>query len=270
MKGGMTAGADMSGALPPSALAGSSDCHISFALPLRTGDMMAFADYPTLHPLNWARDIEAHVPQKALRDWWNRVRFGPDAPLSDECIYVRPKDVHFGYDRTQGKRRLRRQESGLIVNGDWDLSRFPLDEHLKLVSSRMRYVEGLPWDRTPLFQGMMRDVSKGHTPDGCASPADVIARYETLDRVFDEVQRRGRLLTRAEMPEYFRREHGGILIHLGRDGTFLRASGGMHRFAIARILDLPEIPAQLGVVHPQALHLNLLAPLRRSIHQGAG
>jgi hypothetical protein len=61
------------------------------------------------------------------------------------------------------------------------------------------------------------------------------------------------------MPEHFRRAHGGILIHPGREGTLLRASGGMHRFAIARSLDLPEIPAQPGVVHPQALYMNILA-----------
>ncbi|WP_146587490.1 hypothetical protein [Puniceibacterium confluentis] len=229
---------------------------------------MVFADHPTLHPLNLGRTLEAHVPRKAMRDWWNRVLYGADAPLSDECIYVRPADVLFGYDKSGGKRPLRRQESGLVVDGDWDQSRYLLDTHVKLSSSRLHFVDGVPWDQTPLFDRMLAEIAKGHVPDGCATRADVIARYAALDRVYDEVQRRGRLLTRSEMPEYFRREHGGILIHLGRDGTFLRASGGMHRFAIARILDLPEIPAQLGVVHPQALYMNLLAPLRKSIHHG--
>ncbi|SNR26532.1 hypothetical protein [Puniceibacterium sediminis] len=231
---------------------------------------MSFADHPTLHPLNLGRTIEAHVPRKALRDWWNRVLYGPDAPLSDECIYVRPRDVIYGYAKDAGKRPLRRHESGRVVDGDWDLQRYSLESHLKLDSSRMHFVEGVPWEQTPLYDSLMRAISKGHTPDGCATREDVLARYAALDRVFEDVQRLGRLLTRAEMPEYFRREHGGILIHLGRDGTFLRASGGMHRFAIAKILDLPEIPAQLGVVHPQALYMNLLAPLRKSIHHRPG
>ncbi len=228
---------------------------------------MAFSDYPTLHPLNLGRSIEAHVPRKALRDWWNKVLYGRDAPLSDELIFVRPRDVIYGYDASGSRKPLRRQASGRIVDGDWDLSRFSLEDHLKLSSSRMRFIDGVPWEQTPLFEKMIQAVSEGRAPDGCTSRADVVARYAALDRVFDEVQRTGRLLTRSEMPEYFRREHGGILIHLGRDGTFLRASGGMHRFAIARILDLPEIPAQLGVVHPQAIYMNLLAPLRKSIHQ---
>ena len=53
----------------------------------------------------------------------------------------------------------------------------------------------------------------------------------------------------------------------------MRASGGMHRFAIAKILDLPEMPAQLGAVHREAVRRNLLPPLRRSVlmrQQGAG
>lgn len=227
---------------------------------------MAFADHPTLHPWNLGRTIEAHVPRKAMRDWWNRVLYGPDAPLSDECIYVRPRDVIYGYGGNAGKRPLRRQESGRVVDGDWDLQRYSLENHLKLESTRMRFVDGVPWEQTPLYDGVMRAISEGRAPDGCSTREEILARYAALDRVFEDTQRLGRLLTRAEMPEYFRREHGGILIHLGRDGTFLRASGGMHRFAIAKVLDLPEIPAQLGVVHPQALYMNLLAPLRKSIH----
>ncbi|MGY9048119.1 hypothetical protein P775_17915 [Puniceibacterium antarcticum] len=227
---------------------------------------MAFADHPTLHPLNLRRSIEAHVPRKAMRDWWNRVLYGPDAPRSDECIYVRPRDVNFHYTRGKEGRSLRRQQSGRIVDGDWDLQRQRVESYIKYDSCRMHFIDGVPWEQTPQVQEMIRQVAEGRTPDACTSREDVMARYAGLDRVFDEVQRLGRLLTRAEMPEYFRREHGGILIHVGRDGTLLRASGGIHRFAIAKILDLPEIPAQLGVVHPQAIYMNLLAPLRKSIH----
>jgi len=38
----------------------------------------------------------------------------------------------------------------------------------------------------------------------------------------------------------------------------------MHRLAIAQILELPEVPAQLGVVHPEALYKACLVPLRCS------
>ena len=224
---------------------------------------LAFADHPSLHPANWLRDLEAQVPRKAIRDFWNRFRYGPEAPVSDERIFVPPLDIRHSYDARAGKRPLRRQHSGMIIGGDWDLCRVPMAGQIKIESSRMRYLDGLRWDQTPLFEKMLREVAEGKRPDGCESRADVVHRYETLDRIFEETRRRGRLLSQSELPEYFRREHGGILVHIGRNGELLRASGGMHRFAIAQILELPEMPAQLGVIHAEALYKGLLARFRK-------
>lgn len=224
---------------------------------------MAFADHPTLHPVNWVRDIKAHVPRKALRDVLNRMRYGPDAPLSDEAIYIDPCAVTDSYSNS-GVRKLRRQQSGIVRDGDWDRARTPFSETVKARSCRMHYVDGVAWEDTPLFERMLREVAAGRRPDDCDSREDVINRYQALDRIYDETRRRGRLLTKSELPDFFRREHGGILIHIDRDGQPLRAGGGMHRLAIAQILELPEIPAQVGVVHPEALRKGLYAPLRRS------
>ncbi|MAU45540.1 MAG: hypothetical protein CMP09_12095 [Yangia sp.] len=224
---------------------------------------MAFADSPTLHPANWVRDIRAQVPRKALRDLWNQLRYGAEAPRSDECIYLDPCDITDSYDRRLTGRALRRNHSGMVLGGDWDTHRSRFDETIKSVSARMHYEDGLPWEETPLFDRMLREVAEGKRPDGCNSREDVEHRYEALDRIFEETARRGRLLTQAELPDYFRREHGGILVHIDRDGRPLRASGGMHRLAIAQILKLPEIPAQLGVVHADALRKGLLPPLRQ-------
>ncbi len=225
---------------------------------------MAFADHPTLHPVNWLRDIEAQVPRKLARDVWNRFRYGPDAPLSDEPVFLDPLAVRDSNDSATGGKRLRRQQSGMIVGGDWDRCRTPFAANIKARSCRMHYLDGVPWEDTPLFARMMRHVAEGRRPDGCNSREDVLDRYQTLDRIYDETRRRGRLLTQSELPCYFRREHGGILVHIDRDGQPLRAGGGMHRLAIAQILELPEIPAQVGVVHPEALMKGLYAPLRRS------
>lgn len=223
---------------------------------------MAFADHPTLHPANWLRDLHAQVPRKAARDLWNRLRYGPEAPLSDELIHVDPAAVHWTYDAKSGRRALRRRQSGMILGGSWDQCRIPLDGQIKITSCEDHFLRGVPWEDTPLFHRMLRELAEGKQPDGCTSRTDLHNRYETLDRIFEETQRRGRLLTQAELPDFFRREHGGILVHVGRDGTLLRASGGMHRFAIARILKLPRIPAQLGVVHAEAIGAGHLRPLR--------
>ncbi|WP_370045247.1 MULTISPECIES: hypothetical protein [Salipiger] len=226
---------------------------------------MAFADHPTLHPTNWIRDLKAQVPRKLVRDAWNKALYGAEAPLSDEAIYIDPLAVRETCRTMPGGPRLRRRQSGMVVAGDWDLSRTTFGGNVKVVSCRMRYLDGVDWEQTPLFDSLMGKIAAGERPDECASRDDILNRYESLDRVFEETRRRGRLLTKAELPDFFRREHGGILIHIDRNGAPLRAaSGGIHRLAIAQILELPEIPVQIGAVHRDAVKKGLYAPLRRS------
>ncbi|MDO6586092.1 hypothetical protein Q4543_11210 [Salipiger sp. 1_MG-2023] len=223
---------------------------------------MAFADHPTLHPVNWLRDLRAHVPRKAVRDWLNVRRYGPDAPRSDECVYVDPNAM---MQRAAGRGpRRRRRHSGMIMDGDWDLSLVPLKDDSKYVSIAMHFNDGVRWEDTPLFERLLKEIEAGHVPDDCATREDLLARYAALDRLYEETRARGRLLAKVELPDYFRREHGGIFVHITRDGTPMRAGGGAHRLAIARLLNLPEVPAQIGVVHPLAIRNGALQRLRQS------
>jgi hypothetical protein len=213
------------------------------------------------------RQLAAQVPQKALRDIGNRLRFGPDAPQSDELLFADPRAIRFYYkaNPAAGAPNFRRRQSGMIVGGDWDLSRVPVEENHKLQSCRMHFEDGLPWDDTPLIRKQRRQIAAGEVPDECKTEEEIQHRYTGLDSLFEYARRTGRLNPRHELPEYFRREHGGILVHVGRDGTLLRAGGGAHRFAIAWILGLPEIPVQLGVIHVDAVRQGLHRALRRPL-----
>ncbi|MBV7395567.1 hypothetical protein [Mameliella sediminis] len=223
---------------------------------------MSFRSFTDLE--QFRRTIEAHVPRKVLRDIWNMLRFGLEGPRSDAAIYVAPSRVNLGLGKQRSARQFRRQNSGAVVAGDWDLNRFDIETNTKLRSCRMHWQEGADWQETPIYQRLVKEIATGHRPDGCATIEDVHARYAALDKLYAETRQRGRLLPKAELPDYFRREHGGVLVHVARDGTCLRSGGGAHRFAIARILGLPEMPAQIGVVHPDAIRNGHLAKLLRS------
>jgi hypothetical protein len=207
--------------------------------------------------------IGAGVPVKVLRDVANRLRFGPDAPQSDELIWVRTEDVKDWYksDPANGAPKFRRRHSGMVAGGDWDFSRRPFGSHLKLNSIRDHFERGVPWPQTKLFECMMQQIAEKGEIDTFRSREDLIARYERLDRIYDEAQRTGTLRPHGSVNET-RGENGGILVHIARDGTPLRDGGGMHRFAIAVVLDLARVPAQLGVIHPQALKAGVLKDLR--------
>ncbi|WP_370203945.1 hypothetical protein [Salipiger bermudensis] len=226
---------------------------------------MILPDHPTLHPRNLRRTLQARVPQKALRDLWTRLRFGPGAPLSDECIFVRPGDVRHVYapDKSASAPVFKRRHSGLVRGGDWDLSREPLPETRAMRVVRDHFVHGMSWAETGIVDYHLAIIAKKGVSEGLRSTEDIMARYETFDRVFEEAQRTGRLRTRRELPGYFRREHEGIYFHIARDGEPLRGGVGRHRFAIASILGLASVPAQLGVIHPEALRAGHLERLRR-------
>lgn len=214
------------------------------------------------HPSRWRRSLENQVWRKALRDRLNTIRYGHLVPPSDVAIFVDPAEVTHGRKRAAGDRILRRRDSGRVVGGNWDLRRVSVEETLRLISCRMRYEQGADWQETPQYQRMCMLLERGETPDECRSVEDIDARYAALDRLVEETRARGRFLTREELPECFRREHGGIFLHLARDGSFLRAGGGGHRFAIAKVLNLPEMPAQLGVIHRDALRDGHVEKLR--------
>ena len=159
----------------------------------------------------------------------------------------------------------------MVQGGDWDTHRVDVLTSTKRVSCRMRWVDGADWEETPIIRQMAEQVARGMAPDECRTYEEILARYRRLDRIFEETRARGRLLDMEELPDFhYSRAHGATLVHVARDGTCLRSGGGSHRFAIAHVLDLPEMPAQLGVIHPQALAAGHLARLRRSALKPSG
>lgn len=211
------------------------------------------------------RALRNNVPLKVLRDLGNRLMFGPDAPLSDETVWLPMDRITHVYKPGKGAPRFRRRHSGKVVGGDWHLSRARLRPTEKDISCHMHYVEGRPWEETPIWARHVREISEGHAPDNCRTLTELRAWYDRRDAAFSEIKKAGILTPAAALPDRVRREHGGILVHIGPDGTFLRSGGGAHRFAIARILDMPFIPVQVEVVHRDALTSGAYARLHRGV-----
>ncbi|MFZ5965081.1 hypothetical protein ACOXXX_19220 [Thalassococcus sp. BH17M4-6] len=213
------------------------------------------------------RALRNDVPLKALRDLTNRFRYGPDAPLSDETVWLPLDRITHLYrpNPARGAPTLRRRHSGLVLDGDWHLSRKPLTVSEKEISCRMRLIDGAPWEETPIWARHTREIAEGHRPDGCRTIDDLRAWYARRDAAFAEIRAAGQLTPMAALPEASRREHGGILVHIGPDDTYLRSGGGAHRFAVARIFGFEFIPVQVGAVHRDAVLSGAYARLHRGI-----
>ena len=208
--------------------------------------------------LHWRGRWAVNVPEsrkRALRrlllrtrDVTNMLRYGPHAPKYAELIWARPQDVrHALFGPTEFATC-----SGRVICIE---DRFRLTDLLstpRIRSCYAHWVDGVPWESTPDHEVTLRAVRSGKDWAGCKTEDDLRARYRALDRLFEETKKSMRLKTRRELNPNAYREEGGILICIGREGEPLLYDG-FHRFAIALVLDLPVVPAQLGFVDESAV-----------------
>lgn len=208
-----------------------------------------------------ARFLRARIPQKRLREVANLLRFGSQAPKADELIWIDPRQVRHGFTRPDWA-PWRRRHSGIIAPGDWDMARYPLAEGDKFRACRARFEQGLPWEDTGVYEAMMRRIERAGLYDGCRTLDDVVRRYAEIDNLYQAIRAAGRIEPVSQRPEKLHREHGGIFVHIDRNGQPLLGGNGNHRLAIAQVLNLTRVPAHLGVVHETAWRNGALQPLR--------
>jgi len=195
-------------------------------------------------------------------DLLNKFKYGFQAPRFAERIWVNPCQCKSFTSPAivldLCKVSTQRKASGLVVNGNWPFNKTkPVTEMKKLKYCYEHWVEGVPWEKTGIYDYMEKRIKdhakKGKAPpDGCKNIKEVIQRYENLDHVFNQAKQEGKLKTMKELNPTNFREYMGPCIHIGPDGHPYFAMRGSHRFAIAYILNLP-LPAQIGCVHISAI-----------------
>lgn len=167
-----------------------------------------------------------------------------------ERITVRVRDCQYSLTTP-----ISRSKSGSVDGGDWDKHLLPLAWNQKINICLKHWVGGLSWRDAGAYDHMILLMQQWqHRPvDGLQTLSDIVARYDALDRIFDVVSKERRLRTAQEVDAGRFREQGGIFIHIDRYGRPIFGLGGAHRLAMARILELDHFPAEVGVVHADAL-----------------
>lgn len=180
----------------------------------------------------------------AVRDIPNLYHYRRDAPLWAQRIWITPSSVEralFGY---------REESSALVRSGDWDLFGRSIHELPKIRASYQHWEQQVPWEQTGVFGCLLQIIREHGQYDGCCTREELVYRYQTIDAMFDHVKAEGRLRTRRELTgRRAFRELGGIRVHIGRYAEPIFGGSGQHRLAIAQVLGLGRIPAQVGMVH---------------------
>lgn len=189
-----------------------------------------------------------HTLRALWRDAAQRRKYGQSAPKYGEQVWIHTKDCGNAIQAPISRRR-----SGKVLAGDWDLDSQPVRDLPKIAYCLRHWGDGQSWEDAGAHEFMIDLIRKRGRVDGVNNEQEIAERFARLDVIFKEVRTQGRLLPAHVVKNGGFRECGGVYVHIGRDGQPLFGHGGNHRLAIALALDLPHFPAQLGVVHPDAL-----------------
>ena len=194
---------------------------------------------------------------KVLRaDIANKLKYGFKAPLYAERIWVRPKECKRVLLKADEK-GFRGMYSGMVVHSWPPITgciNLKLLEYPKIKSCVDHWKYGIPWEDTEVYKYSEKRMlsSENGIYNNCKSIEDLIERYRQLDYIYQQVKRENRIKAVKEFNPKAFREEDGILIHIGPFGE-LYIGGSFHRFAMALVLNLKIVPAQIGCIHSDAL-----------------
>lgn len=196
-----------------------------------------------------------------VADLRNIVRFGIHAPRRYQTIYINPLKVEYTIaDLTLYKSA---GMSGRVLDGDWDQKGYATVDSWIRTIIRKRIRLNYSWKDAGGYDRMMKKIEATGRADWCRSIDDVVRRHEDLNRLIAHLKNGGRFLSRREISPGNFRERGGVVIHVARNGELLFNAKGNHRLAIAQELGLVWIPAQVGIVHLEAVKSGAFRKLTR-------
>jgi len=206
-------------------------------------------------PLLVGRDLWARG-YVAARSAWNDLRF--EAPIDPyRILRVDPGRIERVPRVFPGPKY---RYAGAVAGGDWDRTDRRFADLDVCRAYERHFEEGAPWQDTEFYDRVTAEIANGEVRWDCSTREEFDRRCERLDRLYERIRDHG-VLSQAELArsgiddpiggrqrlktERFKHE---ITIHVGREGELLFADG-RNRLAIAKVLDLDEVPVRVLVRH---------------------
>lgn len=160
-------------------------------------------------------------------------------------VRVAPMRIEYCFQRRSPLSRLAfacaaMPPDGRLRRGRWDLRVFPFRDHETHVLMRTMLANDFAPDAC--HQALVEYYRRRGHGDGAAPKA--ARKLENYIRQYSAVARDMR--ENGYRPDLARDEIG---LAIGRDGRLIKTSGGNHRLALAMLLDLPSVVADLRFAH---------------------
>lgn len=131
-----------------------------------------------------------------------------------------------------------------IMDGDWDLKTREITS-AKVLGIEEHYRQGVPWERTKLFDWYAKRFEKELLILRCKNLEELKYKYETdIEQLYQNLKTNGFLAPSEQHPDI-----DVIEGYIDRNGQFLYGSNGNHRLAFARILGIQKVPVKIKSRH---------------------
>ena len=193
--------------------------------------------------------------------WWNTHPYSAVAdPFT--IVSVNPNEITHITGRGPNPGRFQWQDLGKVQGGDWDRSDQRVEDLPVVRALRRRFEDGRDWEEIEFIQHVLKQAECGNVIwRGCASEEDVWEACARVDRLYERIREQGYrnqrdLIQQANSsPDKYVDGDGfnrydEVVVDVGRSGQFLFVDG-RHRLAIARILEINEIPVRISARHAE-------------------
>jgi hypothetical protein len=208
-----------------------------------------------------------------IRHTYYFLRWGRSAPNSKRLIYVDPRAVQWIF--TPCFRPLLTLDGTYIRDGQWDrcktvpdknfehphneffdsqMALVPIEKYMLFDSIQDHIVNGTPWNKTEFY---IRRSDPDHTLSMSKAALDKYGEH--IDSLYNNVKTFGFRTQKQLYAEFGPQKTGPlrppeseeITLVIGRDGELYLDTRGRHRFIVARILGISEVPARVLVRHKE-------------------
>jgi len=206
-----------------------------------------------------------------------KVRYPASTPKRYDLITVSPQSINSIIVPILYEKMDIRQFDTNVVGGTWDkqysektlpfqgkLDGFRTIEIIALEnyefynSVATHFEQDVPWEQTPIYEYFFSQVESKNDSRRYGTPQKIERQLRHLDELYEDMAELGylrqkQLINQSSESPFVRRStphpnHHEVVISIGRDGTMF-LTDGRHRFTVARILDIPEIPVRVLVRH---------------------
>jgi len=146
-----------------------------------------------------------------------------------------------------------------ITDGNWDQHLRKFRKDVVYRSFEAHFKRNVKWKQTDYYQFMLDRIAERGSYKSMTESTELQNRCNQLDQLYDIIKKEGyktqqelrsEKVSSIDTEPLLPPERKEITVHISRNGEFLW-SGGAHRLAITKLLDIETIPVRINIRHQQ-------------------